>query len=105
MAEQNNIELIEQTLHVRGDILLADVRKMTDQAIALIKEKNSDITVDLKDLGKYDNSICLLLVACFRVLNKENKKMACINIAESLMNIFKIYDLDEVLPFIGEDNG
>ena len=100
MSVKGEIQFENNQLDIIGDVLFADVKQLVAQVDNILKTQQVDVTIDLAKLDKYDSAICLLLVHCFRLAQQKRITLNCINIPGSLHNIFKVYDLDQVLPFL-----
>lgn len=102
MTKQAKVQFADNHLTIVGEVMSANVRQLIEEMTALLSKQQSQVTVDLAKLEKYDSAICLLLVQCFRLTKHKNIALDCINIPDSLCNIFKVYDLDQVLPFLDQ---
>ena len=94
------IELTGSKMTIRGEVTLVDARALYEQLEQKLAQVRTDLVVDLAGLEKFDSTICLLLIACYRLLKKTKHKLDCVNIPSSLHDIFSVYDLHEVLPFL-----
>ena len=94
------IQLNQSTLTLKGDITLVKARSLNEQVEQLLHQASKDIVMDLAGVEKFDSTICVLLLTCYRTLRRQQRQLNCINIPDSLKDISKMYDLDQVLPFL-----
>ena len=94
------IQLNHSTLLLRGDITLAKARDLNEQVEQLLAQATIDIVIDCAGIEKFDSTICVLLLTCYRTLQRQKRQLTCINIPDALKDILKMYDLDQVLPFL-----
>ena len=95
--EEKNDYLI---LNLAGDLDVYSEEEFRDFIEDELKDKNSDLVIDIKDLDYLDSTGLGMFMKIYKMYEENGQKVKIINPKENILKLFKITDLTDIFEMV-----
>lgn len=87
-------------LNLAGDLDVYSEEEFRDFIEDELKDKNSDLVIDIKDLDYLDSTGLGMFMKIYKVYEENGQKVKIINPKENILKLFKITDLTDIFEMV-----
>jgi anti-sigma B factor antagonist len=81
---------------VKGDIEMMTIKEFKDKLLALGKDKDKDIELDMGDVNYIDSSGVGVLISLLKLQKKKGKTVVITQVSDKVLNVLKLSSLADV---------
>ncbi|WP_130819307.1 STAS domain-containing protein [Anaerococcus vaginimassiliensis] len=87
-------------LNLAGDLDVYSEEEFRDFIEDELKDKNSDLVIDIKDLDYLDSTGLGMFMKIYKMYEENGQKVKIINPKENILKLFKITDLTDIFEMV-----
>lgn len=87
-------------LNLAGDLDVYSEEEFRDFIEDELKDKNSDLIIDIKDLDYLDSTGLGMFMKIYKMYEENGQKVKIINPKENILKLFKITDLTDIFEMV-----